>query len=157
MQIVTDSLSETESLAEILAGCCHVGDCIALQGELGAGKTAFARGFVNSLCQYNVEVISPTFTLVQIYEMSEGMIWHFDLYRLENVNDIYETGMEEALSEALTLIEWPEMVMHLLPESRLNVHIAYGENDNQRIITLTGNENKWSTLFDRLKHDVNAA
>lgn len=117
-------LHDTEALAGRVAARARPGDLITLSGPLGAGKTAFARGFILSLgvCE---EVPSPSFTLVQSYETPDGReIAHFDLYRLESPDDVWELGWEEALIRAITLLEWPERLEdRLLPSDRLDIAI----------------------------------
>jgi tRNA threonylcarbamoyladenosine biosynthesis protein TsaE len=118
----------TIALGERLAGLLLPGDIVALEGDLGAGKTTLARGLITALAgnpKEGVDVPSPTFTLVQAYEMPELTIWHFDLYRLESPNEIWELGFEEALQDGVSLIEWPERAGDLLPEDRLTVTLAY--------------------------------
>ena len=111
------------------------GDLIALWGDLGAGKTAFARGFIHARQEAaglaREEVPSPTFTLVQLYEMPGGSVWHFDLYRLGNPAEIHELGLDDALAEGITLIEWPERLGPLLPEDRLDLSLAAAPDEGR--------------------------
>lgn len=95
----------TAALAQLLAPLLRQGDVLALQGDLGAGKTTFARALINALEGPVEEVPSPTFTLVQTYQRGELEIWHFDLYRLEDPEEAWELGIEEAFSEGVSLIE----------------------------------------------------
>lgn len=106
------SLDDTRALAEQLARGARVGDVFTLAGDLGAGKTAFARFFIQALCGADVEVTSPTFNLLQTYpvRLASGKtdeIWHYDLYRVEHESALIELGLDEALQH-ITLIEWPE-------------------------------------------------
>ncbi len=116
------------------------GDVVALFGDLGAGKTSFARGliaeFAREAGEASPEVPSPTFTLVQTYEFPRAAIWHFDLYRIERPEDAYELGIEEALTEGIALIEWPERLGALLPESRVEVHLRFGAGAESRAIEI---------------------
>lgn len=89
------------------------GDVVYLAGDLGAGKSTLARGLIRSLTSPDQEVPSPTFTLVQTYEGRDFDIAHFDLYRLETPEDIYETGLFDMTEDHLCLIEWPERLGHL--------------------------------------------
>ncbi|MHA1536657.1 MAG: tRNA (adenosine(37)-N6)-threonylcarbamoyltransferase complex ATPase subunit type 1 TsaE [Alphaproteobacteria bacterium] len=100
-------------LAGAIAGLARIGDVIALSGSIGAGKTVFARGFVQALTKADEEVPSPTFTLLQTYDCPRGPIHHYDLYRLERAADAYEIGIEESFADAITLIEWPERIAEL--------------------------------------------
>lgn len=137
-------LAATGRLAARVAGCARRGDVIALTGDLGSGKTAFARAFIAALpplvetADAAEEVPSPTFTLVQTYARRDLEVWHFDLYRLERVEDAYELGLEEAFAEGVSLIEWPERLGRLLPANRLEVALAFAERDEGRRATLTG-------------------
>ncbi|MBX9697625.1 MAG: tRNA (adenosine(37)-N6)-threonylcarbamoyltransferase complex ATPase subunit type 1 TsaE [Alphaproteobacteria bacterium] len=102
------NLSDTENLARILSKMAEAGDVLLLFGDLGAGKTAFSRAFINQIMGVQTEVPSPTFTLVQMYETPEATLWHFDLYRLKTALEVWELGFEEALEGGISLIEWPE-------------------------------------------------
>jgi len=128
----------TARLAARVAACLRPGDVIALRGDLGAGKTAFARGLVRTLCGAEEEVPSPTFTLVQTYAAPDFDIWHFDLYRLERPEDAFELGLEDAVADGVTLIEWPEKLGRYLPPDRLDIHFAYGTGESERAATLSG-------------------
>ncbi len=118
----------TASLAHALAGLCRRGDVIGLKGELGAGKTTFARAFIHARANMagapcDEEVPSPTFTLVQVYDIGDVQVWHFDLYRLERGADAVELGIDEAFATAISLVEWPERLDNLLPPDRLEVKL----------------------------------
>jgi tRNA threonylcarbamoyladenosine biosynthesis protein TsaE len=143
------SAVETEHLAARLAGAAHLGDVIGLSGDLGAGKTTFARGFVHALTKTNDEVPSPTFTLVQAYDTAKGPLWHCDLYRLTKPDDALELGLEEAFGTSMCLIEWPERMGALLPLRRLllTFHFERSETDVRRI-TFDG-DGRW---VERLKN-----
>jgi tRNA threonylcarbamoyladenosine biosynthesis protein TsaE len=128
----------TLSLAAAVAALARPGDVIALSGDLGAGKTTFARGFIHALTGGGEEVPSPTFTLVQLYEAAIGVIYHFDLYRVNAPEEAYELGIEEAFAGGICLIEWPEKLGPLLPAERLSVALDDGAEPTARRITLTG-------------------
>ncbi len=81
---------------------------------------------------YQEDVPSPTFNLVQVYQGADVDVWHFDLYRLKQAKDVFELGIEQALEEAITLIEWPEKLAGLLPPESLSIHLDLGEKDNER-------------------------
>ena len=122
----------TAALAERLAAQAQRGDVYALFGDLGAGKTSFARAFINALPGGPEEVPSPTFTLVQTYRRGDLEIWHVDLYRLGGPEESLELGLEDGYAEAATLIEWPERLGALLPETRLDLALAYAGDDGRR-------------------------
>ena len=119
---ISDSEQETAKIAGQLAKTVRIGDVIALYGTLGAGKTAFCRGFIQSLTQAT-EVPSPTFTLLQVYDTPAFPIYHFDMYRLKNPLEAYEIGIEDAFAEGVSLIEWPEKLGNLLPPKHISVYI----------------------------------
>lgn len=121
-------LAATEAFGRRLAKMLRRGDVVALKGGLGVGKTTLARAIVAGLSPESGDVPSPTFTLVQTYPaaLSDGPaeLWHFDLYRLDRPDQVYELGIEEALAEGVSLIEWPELAEGLLPkESLLTVEL----------------------------------
>jgi len=143
---VTDEAT-THAVAANIAKACMIGDCLLLQGDLGAGKTAFARGFIQSLIPHT-EVTSPTFNLVQTYETAHGSLWHFDLYRLKSPAEIEEIGLDEALETAITLIEWPDIARNYWPINALTIHLQ--PNRQSRTITLCGSAMRWKTLIHSL-------
>ncbi|MBT4220334.1 MAG: tRNA (adenosine(37)-N6)-threonylcarbamoyltransferase complex ATPase subunit type 1 TsaE, partial [Rhodospirillaceae bacterium] len=100
-----DSEDATNALAGKLAGRARIGDVLALQGDLGTGKTVFARAFIRAVCGAETEVPSPTFTLLQVYDDAETPIYHFDLYRLETSDEALELGIDDAFAEGISLIE----------------------------------------------------
>jgi len=116
----------TASLAARIAAAARPRDVIALHGDLGAGKTSFARAFVRSLGDPDEEVPSPTFSLVQGYDTRSGTVSHFDLYRIRRPEEAIELGLEDALAEGIVLIEWPDRLAGLLPRERLDVRLAPG-------------------------------
>jgi tRNA threonylcarbamoyladenosine biosynthesis protein TsaE len=128
----------TARLAAQLAGRARRGDVIALAGPLGSGKTTFARAFIGARGATAEEVPSPTFTLVEVYAFATGpTVWHFDLFRLNAPEEVVELGIEEALAEAISLIEWPERLGSLMPTEHLRIELAPGRNNESRIATLT--------------------
>src|SRR5256714_6120767 len=118
--IVVDLPDETATaaLAAGIAAMAAPGDIIALKGDLGTGKTAFARAFIRA-CGNEDEVPSPTFTLVQVYDAGPTVIWHFDLYRIRAPEEAWELGIEDAFFAGISLIEWPERLGPLGPAPRL--------------------------------------
>ena len=107
----------TEALGATLAARLKQGDIVGLKGDLGAGKTTLARAIVRAAAgDPDLIVPSPTFTLVEVYDTPRGTFWHFDLYRLDSPDQVYELGWEEALAEGVVLMEWPERLGPLLPQ-----------------------------------------
>lgn len=110
-------------------------DTVSLIGGLGAGKTTLIRGLVQSILPHEI-VPSPTYTLVQTYEVPDFTLWHCDLYRLEHPDEAYELGLIDAMGEDVCLLEWPDRLGSLLPSDALKIDIAFeGEG---RLVTLTG-------------------
>ena len=136
MRLTTHSPEETEQAGADFARTLRPGDVVTLDGELGAGKTAFARGVLRGL-GYEGRVTSPTFAIANEYDAPGGMVAHFDLYRILDEEALFELGFEEYLDgERILLIEWSENAADILPEAYKTVHIAYGDADNDRRITI---------------------
>lgn len=137
MQITTHSLAETEASGVTYAQQLRVGDTIALSGDLGVGKTAFARGVLHGL-GYTGRVTSPTFAIANEYATPRGTVAHLDLYRLLDREALWDMGFEEYLDGSrIVLIEWSEHAADLLPASCKWVHITYGATEQERILTFT--------------------
>lgn len=143
MTIQSDSLdlrlnreSDTIRFGEDLALALKAGDCVALRGDLGAGKSTLARALIRAVADDpQLDVPSPTFTLVQTYEL-RLRISHFDLYRLGDVSELDELGLDEALDQGVALIEWPERAGDALPRETMEISLSSG--DNGRRVTVTG-------------------
>jgi tRNA threonylcarbamoyladenosine biosynthesis protein TsaE len=142
----------TWALAANVAAMAGPGDVIALQGELGAGKTTLARAFLRArgVCD---EVPSPTFTLVQVYDAGGATIWHFDLYRLGSPEEAWELGIEDAFDDGISLIEWPERLGFLLPSRRLEIALIFADQPNARRALLAGG-GEWQARLTRIAADV---
>ncbi len=123
MPITLPDEAATLALAARLATLARPGDAILLEGDLGSGKTSFARGFLAAL-GVSEEVPSPTFTLVQAYETAKGPVWHLDLFRVKRPEETLELGFEEARSEAILLLEWPDRLGPLRPSDALTVTLT---------------------------------
>jgi tRNA threonylcarbamoyladenosine biosynthesis protein TsaE len=131
----------TAALAGRIAAIARVGDVIALDGDLGTGKSVFARAFIQHRIKDADEVPSPTFTLVQTYvsdDPSAPAIYHFDLFRIKNANEAFELGIEEAFASGISLIEWPERLGSLLPVSALLIELAHGDETEERRCRIAG-------------------
>jgi tRNA threonylcarbamoyladenosine biosynthesis protein TsaE len=149
--------TETARVAQAVARAVDSGDVIALHGDLGSGKTAFARSFVRTLMAEDEEVPSPTFTLVQTYPAEAATIYHFDFYRIEDPDEAWEIGIEEAFAEGISLIEWPERLGGLLPGDRLDVFLttAAGMAETERGITLAAGP-AWRDRLVKLQSELEA-
>lgn len=126
----------TVALAGRLAAMARVGDVLALEGDLGTGKTTFARAFIQALAEGPEEVPSPTFTLVQAYETPRGTVHHFDLYRLSGgggdgggKDETAELGFDDAFADGISLIEWPDRLGSRLPDRCLTLGLAFAAGD----------------------------
>ncbi|MCB1556708.1 MAG: tRNA (adenosine(37)-N6)-threonylcarbamoyltransferase complex ATPase subunit type 1 TsaE [Alphaproteobacteria bacterium] len=116
MEHASHSEEDTAVIARTIAAKLAPGSCLCLQGDLGAGKSVFCRALIRSLAgEQDLEVPSPTFTLLQTYDTPCGIVYHFDLYRLDNPVDVFELGWDEALATGITLVEWPEKAGPYLP------------------------------------------
>ncbi len=148
-RLTLDGEEATAELAAEIAALAEDGDVIALSGELGTGKTTFARAFLR---EWGVqeEIPSPTFTLVQTYELEAGTVWHFDLYRLENPDDALELDIEDAFTEGISLIEWPERLGAYLPWERLDLRFAIGEREDVRRVEIEGTD-EWANRLRELE------
>lgn len=140
-EFILRSEDETAKLATDLATKIEAGTVIALYGDLGAGKTTICRQIIRSLCGENTRVASPTFNLLQTYSCNVGEVYHFDLYRLKHPEEVYELGFEEALHDNITLIEWPEIISHLLPKNTIHLQISIALNGH-RVCKLLPNTTK---------------
>ena len=136
------SIRELEKIADKIKKILSLGDVVFLYGEIGVGKTTFARLLINSFenekKQKKSEVLSPTFNIVFEYEIKELTIKHFDLYRLKNNNDIKNIGLFENLEESITLIEWPELIKNK-PQNRLDLFFEYTEDYRERSLVIKTN------------------
>ena len=122
--------------AQRSAKSLKAGDVVAFSGDLGAGKTAFTRGVLHGL-GYEGRVTSPTFAIANEYETPTVKVAHFDLYRILDSEALFEIGFDEYLDGSrIVLIEWSENAADVLPEAYKTVHIAYGDADNDRRITI---------------------
>ena len=137
VECLSFSPEETFEYGKRLGRCLHAGDVVALSGDLGAGKTCFVQGIsIGAGVRERSQITSPTFTLIQEYR-GRLPIYHFDVYRLNREEDLYELGFEEYFyGEGITLIEWAERIPSCLPDDYLaiNLHI---EPDLTRRIRLT--------------------
>jgi tRNA threonylcarbamoyladenosine biosynthesis protein TsaE len=151
MGMVTIKLPDenaTAALAARVAALTRPSDVIALNGELGAGKTSFARAFIRA--RGGVEAVpSPTFTLVQIYELADGAVWHFDCYRLRDPEEAWELGIEDAFQDGISLIEWPERLGPLLPQRRLEIALLPGASADARRASIEAGPD-WAERVARL-------
>lgn len=127
------NLDNMQRFAERVAKATKKGDIVLLKGDLGSGKTTFARFFIHALSHTKEDVPSPTFTLLQTFETEHFDIWHFDLYRLERVEDVYMLGIEDAFGEAVCLIEWPEIIEENLPGNVFSITFEFAGEGARKV------------------------
>ncbi len=132
-QIIVNNEEGSRELAQKIASNINSGDVIAFEGDLGAGKSFFCREIIKHLCGSNTKVTSPTFNLLQTYESTNFTIYHYDLYRLEHISELYELGFEDALSGNVTLIEWPDLALSFLPDNLVFVKIEIIDETTRQI------------------------
>lgn len=149
--ITLNSPADTANLATQIAGALGPGYCLLLNGVIGAGKTHFARHLIQSLMTVPEDVPSPTFTLVQTYDVSAGELWHTDLYRLSSLEELEELGLTEAFETAICLVEWPDRLAELTPAHALHLTLELiPEQDDARLLRLQWSDAKWQPLMDRI-------
>lgn len=130
--------SATARLGRCLARLLRPGDTLLLEGEIGAGKSHLARSLIRQRLGRMEDVPSPTFTLVQTYEAEDGDIWHADLYRLSQPDEIAELGLEEAFATAICLVEWPQRLGRFVPADAMTLRLERkGEGRSATILAPT--------------------
>lgn len=149
IEFYSNSEEKTADVGKKLAHFARIGDGFALHGTLGMGKSVLARGFIQELTNVK-EVPSPTFTLVQLYDADNFSIYHFDLYRLKSPEEIFELGMEEAIYQGVSLIEWPDKMGGYLPQGIFHVTIS-PEKDGRKITISTSNDSQRLRLLEYFK------
>jgi len=112
-------------LAQQIALHLKRGDVLKLEGDLGVGKTTFTRALIAALAGKEVDVPSPTFTLVQQYDLPQFTLYHFDLYRLKHSDELIELGLDQALTEGVAVLEWPNLAQDFLPPESLVLRFSF--------------------------------
>ena len=136
----SSSIQETKKLSKKISKIVQKNDVIFLYGEIGVGKTTFVRFLINHLQEKirikKSEVLSPTFNIVYEYNIKKLKIYHYDLYRLKNYNDIMELGIFENLTNNIKIIEWPELIKNK-PKDRIDIVFKYSKKINGRKIKIS--------------------
>lgn len=151
----TKAVEQTKELAAAIADLVQPGDIVLLSGDLGAGKTAFVQGFARAI-GIEEQVTSPTFTIARSYE-GRLRLHHLDVYRLDHLQEAEDIGLSELVDDeedAVTLIEWGEAVAPVLPADYLAVALAYGEGDDDRLLSLRPIGSRWSARTRALTEAV---
>lgn len=138
-EIITSSAEQTEAvgaeLAKMMTGSSSLPPFVALYGDLGVGKTAFVRGFVGELSP-SALVRSPTFALVNEYPLPRGSVFHFDMYRITDEDDLYSIGFYDYLDRGVCLVEWSENIPYAIPEQHVRVTISKMGGENERTVKI---------------------
>lgn len=142
----------TAAFAAMIGSKLVAGDVILLEGPVGAGKTHFARALIQSILMQPEDVPSPTFTLVQTYDTSKGELWHADLYRIASNTEIDELGLFEAFDSAICLVEWPDRLDQMCPQTALTIGLV-AEGD-AREAYLSWTDERWNGILAEVTHDV---
>lgn len=151
MILHSHSVDDTRAVAARLAGDVRPGDLLLLEGDLGAGKTAFVQGLAAALGSRE-PVTSPTFTLAHRYRGGRLTVHHLDVYRLETVDEAADLGLDELLDDdAVTVIEWGDRLRAVLPGDRLEIAIRLGEGDDDRTLELVAEGPRWDATLRALE------
>lgn len=145
LEITLPDADATAALGRMVAQILGPGDILLLEGPVGAGKTHFARALIQSILTTPEDVPSPTFTLVQTYETTRGLLWHADLYRLSDSNEIEELGLTEAFETAMCLIEWPDRLGEIPPQA---LTISFRDQGGARGVTLAWQGGNWAERLE---------
>lgn len=149
--LLLPDLAATRALGARLGACLAAGSVVLLTGDLGAGKSELARAVIRGLAGAEIAVPSPTFTLLQSYELPGLEISHCDLYRIGDASEVDELGLEECWQRGALLVEWPERASWLWPAERLTVALDLlpGDTAGARQATLEG-VGRWAALLPNL-------
>ncbi|HEY9040288.1 MAG TPA: tRNA (adenosine(37)-N6)-threonylcarbamoyltransferase complex ATPase subunit type 1 TsaE [Roseovarius sp.] len=151
--LTSDGPDQTCAIAQWLAPLLVPGDVLLLSGDIGAGKTHFARCLIQSLLEVPEDVPSPTYTLVQSYPGRDAEIWHADLYRLSDRNEVFELGLIDAFDSAICLVEWPDRLGDLAPDDALNLTLEAIANPDARLLTFEWRAPAWTARIEDSTND----
>lgn len=146
--ILLKTLDDTRKLGRALAVDLRRGDCLTLNGPLGAGKTELARSIVRAAAGADIDVPSPTFSLVETYEF-DTPLFHIDLYRLDSPDQAVELGLDDMIEQGITLIEWPDRAAAFLPQKRLDITIGQKDGGMRDVQFRTGGD-RWADRIESL-------
>jgi tRNA threonylcarbamoyladenosine biosynthesis protein TsaE len=153
LHTTTHDAAETHALGQRLGALLHAGDVVVLDGDLGTGKTVVAKGIAIAL-GVTEPVVSPTFTVVREYDAATPLV-HVDVYRLDHLQELHDLGFDDLVGgEAVTVVEWGDRVSAVLPSDRLRVHLAPGERDDDRVVSIDATGMSWSARGDALASAV---
>ena len=150
--MIVKSLDHLNKISEIILKKLDKKDCLFLVGEIGVGKTTLTRYLINNLQKQKgisqTEVLSPTFNLLYEYEISDFKIMHYDLYRIKETKELKHLGIFSEELEAVKIVEWPDLIK-TPPQDKLEVHLRYGEKENEREIEFKG-QGKWENFKNEI-------
>lgn len=152
LEIRLNNLEETEEFGIKLGKILKSGDIVCLNGDLGAGKTTLTKSICLGL-GVEAYITSPTFTLINQYK-GRVPVYHFDVYRLENVDELYDLGFDEYFyGNGVCIIEWAERIEKLLPRERLVLDIKRGKDMDERVINITAHGDRYIELLKELEEN----
>ena len=150
--MIVKSLDHLNKISEIILKKLDKKDCLFLIGEIGVGKTTLTRYLINNLQKQKglslTEVLSPTFNLLYEYEISDFKIMHYDLYRIKDTKELEHLGIFSEELDAVKIVEWPDLIKTPL-QDKLEVHLRYGEKENEREIEFKG-QGKWKNFKNEI-------
>ena len=149
LQTTTRGADETHALGRRIGALLRAGDVVVLDGELGSGKTVFAKGIAVGL-GITEPVVSPTFTVVREYDAPTPLV-HVDVYRLDHLQELHDLGFDDLVGgDAVTVVEWGDRVSALLPGDRLDVLLEPGSGDDDRTLSIDAAGATWAERSDLL-------
>ena len=152
LDLLLPHLTATHRLANAVAPLLQSGDVLTLEGRIGVGKTTFVRALLETLgC--DEEIPSPTFNLLHTYELKSLTFWHFDLFRIDRLADVFELGIEDALESGVCLIEWPKVMTKLIPTEHLAIEF-FRQGEHSRNVSLRG-YGKWKHRLRDVESHLN--
>lgn len=157
INLISHNPEETLKIAKTFASYLTNGDVVVLTGELGAGKTKFVEGFLSHF-GLQEEISSPTFNIVNEYNVGKNHIYHFDVYRLEDSDEFYAIGGEEYFEKGICLIEWGEIIQDTLPNNYIHISITKNlsdENIRNFEFCVEGNSNNYIKILTSFKEELN--
>lgn len=153
LKINVENIKETEKIGYTLGKLLTGGEIICMTGDLGAGKTTMTQSIAEGL-DVKDYVTSPTFTIINEYE-GRLPLYHFDVYRINDVDEMYDLGYEEYFySNGVSIIEWADMIEEILPKERLNINIHKKDDIEGREIIIDGNGEKYQNIIKALSQEI---
>ena len=154
LNLTSKSSNDTMNIAKSLAKSLSSGDTVVLTGELGSGKTKFTEGFLSYFGLEN-EISSPTFNIVNEYSKNSVNIYHFDVYRLSDIEEFYAIGGEEYFEKGICLIEWGELIEDALPNEYIKIDFSRNDiNENERTLNIQSIGHKYDNIINSMKGEL---